>query len=97
MRVNAPAFAVLHAGFSYDYRETPARSLATRFPDWGQFRSLARFIALDAQIKRMSGDWNGAVNDALDNIRVGGDIPRGSAMIGMLVVHRHTGDWAKRH
>lgn len=84
-RVNAPAFAVLHAGFAHEYRETPARSFNTLFPQFGQFRALARFLMVDAKIKRLSGDWNGAANDAIDCIRLGEDIPRGSPLIGMLV------------
>ncbi len=46
---------------------------------------MARFLAIDARIKRLSGDWQGSANDGLDCIRFGSDIPHGSPLIGMLV------------
>ncbi len=84
-RLNAPALAALRVGFNYDYHGTPERSFTTLFPEYSQFRELARDLAIDAQIKRMSGDWQGAANDSLDCIRFGSDTPRGSIMIGLLV------------
>ena len=84
VRVNAPVFTTLHEGFNYDYHGTRC-SFSTNLPELSKLRKLARFIALDMRIKRMSGDWNGAANDAIDSIRVGGDIARGLDILGMLV------------
>ncbi len=86
VRLNEPAFAALRAGFRNEFRETPMRSFfAAGNSDFSYYRSLARRLAIAAQVKRLSGDWNGAANTCLDGIRFGSDIPRGGNMIGMLV------------
>ncbi len=86
VRLNESTFAALHAGFHHEFREPPMRSFfAPGNPTYAYYRSLARRIAIAAQVKRMSGDWNGAANMSLDGIRIGSDIPRGAGMLGMLV------------
>ena len=85
LRANAPALDTLRAGFHADYREIPIRSFSTLLPHYAIFCAMARFLQLDAAVKRAHGDWNGAMTDGLDGLHFGGDIPRGGDLIGMLV------------
>ena len=82
---NAPALQTLRQGFASDYRNPPARSFTTLFPYYAQFRSLARLLKLEGQLKAEKGDWSGAVASDLDAVRMGEEIPRGSVLIGDLV------------
>ncbi len=83
-RANAPSFAALRTGFRYDYRGTPRRSFSDHHQpyEFPQFFTLAKYLLVDGRIKRLSGDWRGAAKDAIDCLRVGADIPHGSALIG---------------
>lgn len=85
IRVNAPAFAYLREGFHYEFRETPIRSWNAIYPQWSKYRSMANFLQLDAIVKRMKGNWNGAAQDAIDTIHYGEDIPHGTILLGKLV------------
>jgi len=85
VRVNAPAFAMLRKGFQYEYRDTPSRSFNQLFPHYSKFRGMARNLATSATAKRLSGDWNGAVNDLLDTLYLGQEVTHGAPLIGDLV------------
>lgn len=82
---NARAFSLLHQGFQYPYQETPMRSFSTLFPHLQHIRGLARFLSLAGQTKAAQGDWSGAVNAELDAVQLGGTLPHGGPLIGMLV------------
>ena len=82
---NARALSLLHQGFQYPYQETPMGSFSTTFPHLQRIRRLARFLSFDGQVKAAEGDWNGAVNTELDAVQMGETLPRGGALIGMLV------------
>jgi hypothetical protein len=82
---NAPVIAKVREGFSHEYREPPARSFNHLFPQFSQYRSLARVMMADARVECASGDWNGGADRMLDVVRLGHDIPRGGPLIGDLV------------
>ncbi len=82
---NVSAFQSLQKGLFYSYQETPMRSFKTETPQYAKFRSLARLIELQTQVKAAEGDWNGSMNSALDAIQLGEEIPHGGAIVGMLV------------
>src|SRR5581483_9785088 len=84
VRINARALQLVRQGFAYPYQEPPARSVKTQFPHIAQFRSLARLLALEAQVKAARGDWQGAVNSGLDAMQLGAQFPHGAPMIGKL-------------
>ncbi len=84
VKANAPALKLLHQGFAYTYQEPP-RSPFAFFPHYAEFRQMARLLAFVAATKAAQGDWNGAINSRLDCICLGRDIPRGGALISMLV------------
>ncbi len=85
VRLNEPAFAAARTGFKYDYRIAPVRSFYGYNPEFSKLHTIARNLALAAEVKRISGDWNGAATDALDAMRLGSDMPRGAPLFGTLV------------
>jgi len=84
MRLNAPALATLRKGFQYTYQDRPFRSFGAQTPQYTTYQSLARCLSIDACAKRLGGDWNGAVNDGIDALRLGRDIPKGAPEMAML-------------
>ncbi len=81
---NAPAMAMLRQGFRYAYREIPTRSFRTLFPYFAKYRQMVNCLRIDAYVKQKQGDWNGAMNDFLDGLYFGEQIPRGAGLIGGL-------------
>ncbi|HLK58534.1 MAG TPA: hypothetical protein VKU00_18335, partial [Chthonomonadaceae bacterium] len=67
---NAAALQTLRQGFAYDYMNPPARSYTTLFPYYAKFRSIARLLKLEGQVKAEKGDWSGAVNSDLDAVKL---------------------------
>lgn len=82
---NTTALQTLRQGLSYPYLSPPLRSLNDLFPYWPMERSLARLLALDAQVKAQHGDTSGAVNAGLDAVQMGEQVPHGAVLIGSLV------------
>ena len=82
---NAAAIQLLHTGFQYPHQAPPIRSFKFTYPEYQKERALARFLALQAQVKAQQGDWNGAVNADLDAIQMGETMPHGGSLIAMLV------------
>ncbi len=82
---NAGAVQTLHAGFQYSYQEVPARSFSAPFPHYQKIRGLARLLSLQAQVDAAKGDAGGAMGASLDAVQMGGTMPRGGPLIGMLV------------
>jgi hypothetical protein len=82
---NANALQLLRQGFAYPYQEPPTRSFKVLFPYYATYRSLARLLALDAQVKVQQGDWQGAANSDLDAMQLGAEIPHGALLEGKLV------------
>ncbi len=82
---NAPAFAKMHDGFTHTYLQPPIRSFDGTLPYLSKDRALARAVLLKSKVDEASGDWRTAMNDRIDDIKLGSDLPRGSELIGMLV------------
>ena len=85
LEANKPALETLRSGFALPYQHPPLRSFDVAFPYLEKFRSLARLLTLEAQMREANGDHAGAANSYLDAIRLGADIPRGGALIQELV------------
>lgn len=83
IRKEGRAFQLMHQGFAYDYRNPS--SVSSNFTDFTLFRSLARLVAMQSRVRAARGDWGGAMESALDAVRLGEDIPHGSALMGELV------------
>ena len=82
---NTSALQTLQQGFLYSYQETPMRSFKIETPHYTQFRSLARLIELQSQVKAAKGDWKGSMNASLNAIQMGEEIPHGGTLMGMVV------------
>ena len=82
---NAPMLSTLREGLQYPYCSPPARSFDAPLPYFAKFRSEARALSLDAQVKAAQGDTAGAVNSGLDAMQMGVMVPHGSVLIGDLV------------
>jgi len=82
---NLGALNTLHQGFAYPYVDPSARSISTLFPFYAKFRSTARLLSLQSQVRAEKGDWGGAVESNLDAVRLGEDVPHNAVLIGHLV------------
>jgi hypothetical protein len=82
---NLPAIAKLHDGMQYAYLEPPARSFDAQFPYLAKARAMARLLSLAGQTRAAQGDWGGAMDAYIDDIRLGSDLPHGAVLIGLLV------------
>jgi len=82
---NLGALNTLHRGFAYPYVDPSARSISTLFPFYAKFRSTARLLSLQSQVRAQKGDWGGAVDSNLDAVRLGEDVPHNAVLIGHLV------------
>lgn len=87
LKRNAPALRLLRQGFIHRYRRPLARSSPDMigFDIFRSARNLSRLLVLEAQVKAAHGQRGAAADSLLDGLRLGGDIPRGSPFIGMLV------------
>ncbi|MHB0913856.1 MAG: hypothetical protein ACYC2Y_10510, partial [Armatimonadota bacterium] len=54
-------------------------------PDWARLRNLARIAVYDAEEKLRAGRIREGIGQMLDAIEMGGDVPRGGDVIGLLV------------
>lgn len=82
---DAPALAEVRKGFAYPFQNPPARTFSTLFPEYAEYRELARTFALTAQSKAEQGDYAAAAEASLDCMRFGVDVPRGGVLIADLV------------
>ncbi len=77
---NAPAMALLRRGFRYTYREKAG--LGADYPHHEKCREMANCLLIDAYMKLKQDDWNGAMNDSLDGLYFGEQIPHGDGLFG---------------
>lgn len=87
LSLNGKTLKLLRQGFTLEYKQPPLLpSFEASSPDYyNDYRSLARLLKLEGQVKTGKQDWNGAMNSYLDAIRFGADIPNNSPLVGMLV------------
>ncbi len=78
------ALAKLREGLKYPYMDVYPRRWDVMFSYYGEFRTLARLLRLEAELKAAKGDWRGAMQSSLDAIQVGMDMGHGSTLIGRL-------------
>ena len=85
LKKNEDTLANVRVGLKYAYAEPYARAVDTKFSYYASFRATARLLALDAAVKRDTGDWNGAMQTHLDTMEMGAKIPGHAPLIGYLV------------
>ena len=81
VRENQNALTALRAGFAYSFGSPPVRSFNAMFPEVSKFRSLARLLTLESEVKAARGDWNGAAGSELDAMQMAVMLPRNGALI----------------
>lgn len=84
LQQNATALGTTRQGLQYECWNPPTRSFGVGFPVMRGFLDLTRLLALEAQVRRGRGDWNGAMNSSLDGTKFGSDIQRGGNMMSAL-------------
>lgn len=82
---NWETLRMLREGLALPYMAPPPRSFNAGMPYFASFRSLARLLLADAQVKESEGDYAGAAQADLDTMRLGVMMPRGSSLIGKIV------------
>ena len=90
VRANAGVLKAVRGGFAQPFQAPPAddpgdRANAERkIEAVGRFRTLARLLVLEGQVKAGRGDADAAANCYLDAVRLGHTLPRGGAIIERL-------------
>ena len=82
---NRDALNALRQSLPDPYMDVYKRSWGTMFPYYARFRSMARLLALEAEVRGANGDWNGAMQSSLDSIEMGVKMAKGGPLIGRLV------------
>jgi len=84
LKKNAAAFQLFQRAIKTPARH-PQGDLTNTFPKYGPLRELARVKTIQIRARKMSGDWDGAMQSGIDTIQMGHDIRRGAPLIGYLV------------
>lgn len=81
-----PALREFRAGMRYPYASPiPADITVYFFPNFANFRAVAKMLIAEARSKQSQGDMEGALRSILDTLRLGSDIPRGAMLIHALL------------
>ena len=85
LRQNARALALFQSAMKVPTFHPAAREFGDFLPDGFALREMARVKTIEANARRLSGDWNGAMQSRLDTVQMGNDIARGGVLISALV------------
>lgn len=86
LKKNAKAFHLVREGLKYPALSSPSFSIFDMsFPEYAQYRGIARALAVESHARGERGDWNGAVQSALDDYHFGNQIACGKPVTGALV------------
>lgn len=82
---NREALAKLRAALPCEYTTVYPRSFATSLDFYTDYRTFARLLRVEAQVKEAKGDWYGAAESDLDAMEFGIKTAHGAPLIGGLV------------
>ena len=85
LRQNSTALNLLRQGFKYPFRKPPQRSLFPKVRTFGDFRMIARLLAVESHAYSERGHWKKAADSALDILKIGHDVPKGGLIADYLV------------
>jgi hypothetical protein len=86
LKENAKAFHLLREGLKYPALSFPSLSLFDMsFHEYAKDREMARGLAVESHARGERGDWNGALQSALDDYDFGNQIACGRPLDGALV------------
>jgi len=84
-KANVAAVQLTHTALQQTYYQPQALSMNTLYPEFAEYRGLARVLAYNAETAALEGDYPAAATSALDAIQLGVKVPRGGPLIGALV------------
>lgn len=82
---NAPALATLRKAFGKPYVPTQPYTFDALYPEYADYRKLARALAVESAVRSDAGNVAGAAESLLDAIELGVTVPQNSLLIGRLV------------
>jgi hypothetical protein len=86
LKKNTKAFHLLREGLKYPALHPPIRSFSNKgYPNYAQFRNMARALEIESHAHAERGDWNGAVQSVLVDYHFGNQVARGAPLIAGLV------------
>jgi len=86
LKKNAKAFHLLREGLKYPALRKPVRSyFYIDFPEYAQYRELARALAVESHAHAARGDWSGAVRSGIDGYQFGNKIANGGPLVAGLM------------
>lgn len=85
LAANTTAVATLRQALAQEYRQPITYDINQNFPEYVEQRELARLLAFASRAYAESGNYPEAARCATDAIALGVKVPRGGALIGMLV------------
>jgi hypothetical protein len=85
LKQNAKALQLLREGLKYSARQPAVTSFDTNIPEYSKFRGLTRALAVQSHVRAERGNWDGAIQSALEGYSFGNETGRGGPLIGGLV------------
>ena len=91
LRHNQRALQLMRQGFEYSYLQPVLAQNSSEFGDSRLFpflskaRQLARLLGVEADVYASRGQYDKALSSGIDAVRLGTDLPRGGALISLLV------------
>ncbi|MBI2301162.1 MAG: hypothetical protein HYU66_19820 [Armatimonadetes bacterium] len=82
---NREALELIHKALAWPYAAPEVANISAPMPYLAQFRSLGRLLRAEAQVAAADEDWGAAAQIDLDCVAMGGMVPRGAPLIGLLV------------
>jgi hypothetical protein len=82
---NAPALALIGRGLTLTYHPLPEADPALAPAGYARWGQLARFVKASGDARAAQDDWQGAIDDYLDTIKLGIEVTRGGPMMDLLV------------
>jgi hypothetical protein len=85
LAANARAIATVRAALEQEYQQPLTYDMTQTFPEYAECRELARMLSFASHTYADLGNYPEAARCATDAMALGVKIPRGGALIGMLV------------
>lgn len=78
-------FATVKQGSLFSYQHPNTRTLQQNYPEYAQFRNLARYLKFIGNVHAAVNDWGGAMDCYLASLHLGSDVQQHANLLGMLV------------
>ena len=85
LKKNRTALETLRSGLGYSYMHPLKYGIDATYPEYSQFRTIARLLAAESQTRAGVGDWARAIGICLDGMMMGEQSVHGGGLMGMYV------------